>query len=161
MGRADRARQAVLRHLRHFIGFFLGEQRVGGHHADNRVAALGQSEDQAPGVRAHHRERVGEPVLPADPERTGPDRPRAGEDLPALRVDHVAEGVHGDQRADHDPPAAIDARAADPALHGARLAEDLADRASRSRARIALRRAIGGRLQARPVSHLGVRPDFG
>ena len=104
--RPDRARQAVVRHLRDLGRLRLRQRDVRRHDADRRVLAA----ERLAGHRAREQRVDAAPEAPVRAARARDRRAR-------LRVDDVAERVHGHERGDHGAVRAAQRGGAEAALH--------------------------------------------
>ena len=148
MHRVDAARQPAVRRHRQALRLHLGEDRIGGHHANGGVGAGQQrlrpfaAQQRAPGVE----------------QRAPVRRARPGHHLRGVGVQHIAHRVAGNQGA-HGDAVRRHRRRAHAALHGAGDAKQLAHAGAGARAHIAFGRVGARRRGAGCVTRCRIGPD--
>jgi hypothetical protein len=139
--RANRARQSIVRHLRHPAHLFLVQVCVCSDDAnDGIIRRLGRKAQEGLVVeRFHHGQRIGK-MRNVGPRLARADLglARACEDLTRARFDHIAKCVDRDDGTDDQTIAEVNARRAQPGFHRLAHAVNLADRRAAARAYVTL-----------------------
>src|SRR5579862_9416380 len=142
---------AVMRHLRHFRRFILGQLRVRRHHPNRRVRSLLRDNHAVSAANCRHRVAKPLPIF----------RPRASHNLPSPLVVNISYGIHRHQRRHHNSRIPhLDACRPNSRLHRKLRPEHFSNRRSRSRAHISFLHLVAGRRFARLISRFRRRPDF-
>ena len=147
----NRARVAVVRHLRDLGRLILVELRIGSHHADRRVGA----------VFAHDHLVAAANLLHGISKILTIFGPRPGDDLRGMRVVDVSHGVDRNHCGNHHPRVAdVDAGCAESALHGVLWTKHFPDRRSRTCSDVPFRDLSGRRRHTSLIAGFSRRADF-
>ena len=149
----NRAREAVVRHLRDLRGLRLRQPRIGRDDDERRVVAAVRCRREAPRADAAYATSASALAVLG---------PHAGDDLPRRRIDHVAERVDRRRaRRRRGRSGMPDRRAADAAFHRPFQAPALPTVAPAPAPTLPSGTGRGARGRRRAIAAVGVGPDRG